>query len=175
MADFDQDEPEIVDEDRVVSLLTRFNDAFRHVVPRVMEEFGQEKADEFINGLRDKIERQVLNHVPLNPGYAAMKREQGLDPRILIATHQYLDSFVAERNDEAAAGTIEFRCGVARGIHQPSGLTYAQLARKHEFGDGQVPPRPHWRPQAAEFRVMGHQMARDLRSRIAQAIREEME
>lgn len=168
-------DPEIVDENRVVNILSRLGESYRSNVSRIMEAYGQELADEFIEGLRTKIENQAFNHTPLNPEYRQGKVNQRLDPRILIATHEYLDSFVAERDETAPAGTIQFRCGVRPGIHGPSGLRYSVLARVHEFGTSKVPSRPHWRPQAAEYRLRGREFAMTLRSRIAEAVRADLQ
>lgn len=170
---FPQGDPEILDEARVANLLSRLSASFRPVARQVMEEYGWELANEFIDGLKEKITEQSFPHTPLSPAYLASKRRKGLDQRVLIATQEYISSFVAERVDDAnEAGSIKFRCGVRDGIHSTSGMTYARLAKIHEYGKGNVPPRPHWRPQGLEYRLRGHEIARQMRHRIAMAVRD---
>lgn len=168
-------DPEIVNEDRVEGLISRFAESYRRNVPQVMAEFGEELSQEFVDSLREKILNQGFSHIPLNPAYLQSKIDRRLDPRILIATQEYLNSFVAERDEEADAGTIQFRCGVREGIHGPSGMTYKRLARVHEYGSGRIPARPHWRPHAAEFRTRAHQIALQLRARIAEAVKADLQ
>ena len=168
-------DPEIVNEERVVNLIGQFAESFRRNASQVMEDYGEEIANEFIEGLKTKLENQVFNHEPLSPSYRQSKIDRRLDPRILIATHEYIDSFVAERDENAAPGVIQFRCGVREGIHSSSGMTYSLLARVHEYGRGRVPARPHWRPQSMEFRLRGREFANTIRSRLAEAIRADLQ
>lgn len=93
------------------------------------------------------IEEQAYAWQPLKDSYREKKIERGLDPRILIATRDYLDKGIGswERN-----GLIFV--GPKPGRHAPSGLTYQHLARIHEFGTDTIPARPLWRPLIATMK-----------------------
>lgn len=93
--------------------------------------------------VKDVIERQLYDWKPLSPKYRRFKERHGLDPRILIATHDYLDGIGVRRLKDGSVYV-----GVKRRRHKPSGLMLERLARIHEFGtrNKRVPARPHWRP-----------------------------
>lgn len=76
------------------------------------------------------IEEQNFKRVPLTPGYIARKKRQGLDPRVLIATKQYLKSY---RHYRVAPRNWAVTCDL-------------QKMNRLEFGTGRMPKRPHWEP-----------------------------
>lgn len=161
---------EIVDEARVTALMQNFTRAFRETVPQVFAEFGEEKAKEFVDELKFKISAQLFNHIPLQRDYYLSKLRNGLDPRILIATGEYLDKITYERVEDDTSGVV-FRCGMAPGIHGSSGLQLAALQRMLEEGTSRMPARPHWHPMATIFRARSNEMGRDLRGRLATRVR----
>lgn len=170
---------EIVDEARVVSLMQRFGATFRSVVPVMFREYGEEKANQFLDEIKFKIAAQLFNHTKLADGTYDYKLKHGLDPRILIATSEYLNSFMVEELTHETEG-ITFRVGVARTTHGDSGLPMKLLQRFLEFGtirNGKVamPPRPHWRPQIISYQSRMSEMGREFRTRLAHRVAESMQ
>jgi hypothetical protein len=165
---------EIVNAERATALMSRFAQAFRQAVPELFVEFGEEKAQEFIDELKFKISSQLFNHHPLNYEYYLGKLKLRLDPRILIATGEYLNNMVVERIEDDTSG-VTFRCGMAAGIHQSSGLPLTTLQRYLEDGTSRMPARPHWRPQSMIFRARSNEMGRDFRNRLANKIRDSLQ
>jgi hypothetical protein len=87
-------------------------------------------ADETVRLVKEVVESQNFNAVPLSPTYALRKRKQGLDPRVLIATKNYLRSFGTKKLGEMNWGV---ECDVL-------------LAKRLEFGTSRMKPRMHWTP-----------------------------
>jgi hypothetical protein len=122
--------------------------------------------------LKDAIYKQRFGHHALNAAYLASKKRAGLDTRILIATRDYVRSIhvvkgtpigqISKRNKKIGnvkkllqetgkdflGDNVAYIVTVPDGIHKPSGLPYAFLARILEFGSEKrnIPPRPHWLP-----------------------------
>lgn len=114
-------------------------------------------AEEFAQALKSVIRKQLFDWKPLSPEYAKYKERKGLDPRILVATGDYVDAIGVHREETRTKGVI-YRVGFAPGaIHEPSGLPYNRLAHIHEFGvftgTAEIPARPHWRPTIARFKL----------------------
>ena len=79
--------------------------------------------------VREAIETQSLRLARLSDSWKTYKRRNNLDPRKLIASKDYLNSIrvgVGER-------------GYVVGTDKLYGLV-------HEYGFGNIPARPHWRP-----------------------------
>jgi hypothetical protein len=97
--------------------------------------------------LRASLRAQAFNWVPLSEKYKKYKAKHGLDPRMLIATGDYINAItVIQRAD----GTVEV--GLRDQIHLPSGLPVKTLMRIHEYGTSTIPARPWWRPTVSKFR-----------------------
>ncbi len=123
---------------------------------------GIQNAKDLVARARKVILYQEFNWFPLDPDYEQSKYENGLDTRIYIATRDYVDHGIGwyERNGCVYAGALE-------GTHIPSGLTYRQLARIHEFGTWTIPARPLWRPLLSMMMREGA----DFRKRYYRAVR----
>ena len=151
-----------------------FTNSFRQAAPEVMTEFAEEKAQEFVDELKFKISSQLFNHIPLSRDYYLSKLKNRLDPRILIATGEYLEGIISERVEGDTSGIV-FRCGMARGIHRSSGLPLTTLQRYLENGTSRMPARPHWHPESLAFIGRAHEMGNDFRNRLAVRIRTAMQ
>jgi hypothetical protein len=163
---------EIVNEARVTDLMDRFTRAFRAAVPQVFVEYGEQQAQAFVDELKFKITSQLFGHRPLSRDYYLFKLKNSLDPRILIATGDYLDGIMFERVDDTSG--VVFRCGMARRMHATSELPLATLQRFLEDGTDRMPARPHWRPQAAVFRGRAREIGNGLRTLLAQRVKADM-
>jgi hypothetical protein len=97
-------------------------------------EMSMEIAKAYKRRLRKNISQQLLPMAPLDRAYAAKKASKGLDPRILVATKEYLDSFQVVQEGTSASVS--------------SGNVHAQAL---EFGNAQQPARPHWMPTMMEM------------------------
>lgn len=109
----------------------------------------KEEGDALAAKLQLNLLQQSLPMKDLTESYARWKERKALDPRILIATGEYVNSIAARRK---AGGDI-VDVSVPDETHEPSGLSLKELGRIHEYGskryeiDGKgIPPRPHWRP-----------------------------
>lgn len=80
--------------------------------------------------LKQLIEGQGMGLAPLSASWADYKGKHGLDPRILIATGEYLDSFSVTR--------------IGGRTWQLSPKGQEQLAEWLEYGTADMPARPHW-------------------------------
>lgn len=105
--------------------------------------------------VKHRIESQLYHHEPLSPSYKRWKEKNHLDPRILIATGDYVNAIGVYAIRNKKNRFMAFGIGVPPGIHKPSGLTYDQLYRIHEFGvfSRNIPARPHWRPAWKDFLI----------------------
>lgn len=160
------------------NLMTTFINVFRNAAFQVPNQFCEEMANEFKDELQFRIASQSFGHRALNPAYRMGKVRARLDPRILIASGEYLNSFTVEdlsSREHREIHGIEgqgFVVGVRSGIHSGSGLPYRVLARVHEFGTSRVPARPHWRPMSAIYRRRSAELGHMLQERLATAVRE---
>jgi hypothetical protein len=76
---------------------------------------------------------------PLSHKYFRWKLKKGHDERILIQTGFYL------KNIQWWMTKTGVHVGVRNIQHPTAKMSLILLARIHEFGFGNVPPRPHWR------------------------------
>ena len=139
-------------------LLLDLDNAMDRAVAVVGEKFGLEIAKGFVKDLRAHIEHQIFHHAPLTADYADWKRKQNLDPRILIATGDYLDAMEAVKLSGGAG--VGMRPGHHVNHDGSAGPEYEDLADWLENGTkgkrrsdvrvsnerGGLPPRPHWQP-----------------------------
>lgn len=160
------------------NLMRTFINVFRNAAFQVPNQFCEEVANEFKDELQFRIASQAFGHRPLNPAYRMGKVRARLDPRILIATGEYLESFTVEdlssREHQERHG-IEgpgFVVGVRDGIHSGSRLPYRVMARIHEFGTSRIPARPHWRPMSAIYRRRSAELGRRLQVQLATNVRD---
>jgi hypothetical protein len=138
--------------------------------------------------LRLNLLQQSLPSVtnrPLNEKYANWKANQDppLDPRILIATGEYVNSIDARKVD-IFGDVVEVN--VPDETHESSGMNLRELAAVHEYGQRSfkdsgkgIPPRPHWRPtirwwkkrrleatQREIDRIVGERVFKKLKARL---------
>lgn len=91
-----------------------------------------------INGEMEDAKDQLKSHIesgsghltPLSANWSEYKARHGLDPRVLIATGEYLDSFTVSR--------------VGERTWMLSPVGHEELAGWLEYGTGDMPARPHW-------------------------------
>jgi hypothetical protein len=104
--------------------------------------------------IRDAIYRQVYTWRPLSSGYAEWKAANDLDPRILIATGEYVRAIKARPTE----GGVEV--GLPNNvIHASNGVNLRLLGIWLEYGtykpgttEWQMHPRPHFRPEVRRWR-----------------------
>lgn len=100
-------------------------------------------ADEAVKRVREVIMKQQFPNAFLSPGWAARKATRGLDPRVLMATKKYLDSYQVKK---VSSGVY--------GIEAEGELM--------EILENRPPARPHWSTVAEEMKARAPQMMKDL-------------
>lgn len=106
------------------------------VGPRI----ARKVAAKFLQRLVDFWYSQKFGLAPLNPGYVAHKESQGLDQRILIASHELISKMqifdVDKNNYVAGVSSTE--------VHTGTGVTLANIMQALEFGSPSqnIPSRP---------------------------------
>lgn len=118
---------------------------------RARDTFRRWASGEVINRAQDaiydemvKAKDELVQHIrsgdlplaPLTEKYEEYKERHGLDPRILIATSQYINSFDVRR---VGTRTWELR---PYGSH--GDISNEELGQLLEYGSSTMPPRPHW-------------------------------
>ena len=114
---------------------------------RIEKGYERRMAEYIADYLRKGILRQKWKNrwAPLNEKYRRYKLRKGLDTRILLAYHYYINSITAYRSgNDWVVGTKPFQ------KHPKTGLPMEKLARFLEFGTRKMPARPHWRPAFLE-------------------------
>jgi len=113
------------------------------------------------------IKDKQADFEPLSPEYAAWKKRTDADPRELMATREYVNSFTYEQ-----VGPFMFRVGVPADAVHASGVPMPMLMRFMEHGtsDG-VPARPHWRVARQRARIELLRALKDLESRNRKQLR----
>jgi len=130
---------------------------------------GRDLAEEFADDLRALITRQLIAWVPLTKGYARRKRMLGQDPRILIATGNYVNSIRAIQQGDGS-----WVVGIpATPLRSGSKYTLKDLARWLEYGTHRMPARPHWRPAQAMWRTKLLQIKRRLQFNMVRELRKQ--
>lgn len=121
-----------------------FFSAFRRDVLLLANKTTRKFAKEAEKEAKAIIRKQKFNWKPLKEGYRKAKIKARLDPRILMATKEFVNKGIGRWEHK---GFIFV--GPKPGIHTPSGLTYQHIARVFEFGTQTMPARPLWRPLLA--------------------------
>ena len=115
---------------------------------RHIEKGYEKKMAEYIaEYLRKGIFRQKWKSrwKPLSEKYHGYKLRKGLDTRILLAYHYYVNSITAYRSgSDWVVGIKPFQ------KHPKTGIAMEKLAKFLEFGTRKMPARPHWRPAFKE-------------------------
>lgn len=133
------------------------------VVTATVEQIAQGAVAEAQRIIKDK----QADFEPLSSEYAAWKKRTDADPRELIASGEYVNSFTYEQT-----GVFMFRVGVPAEAVHASGIPMPQLMRYMEHGtsDG-VPARPHWRIVRQRARIELLRALKDLESRNRKQLR----
>lgn len=160
------------------------DDTIRDVGEREGRQIATRICNDFREDLVRHIEHQLFDHAELSAAYLRYKQRAGLDERILIATHEYLDHIQVQETDNGVG------VGVTEGNHSGSNLEYDLLADYLEYGTGTrrrsgreadndpggtgMPPRPHWRPMVQRWEAKVEQLRPDIENRMNEAMIEEM-
>jgi len=138
----------------------KLNDMLSKQIRQAVKQEVHNIAQEFHDDLVGKIERQEFHHIPLKPGYREAKIKAGLDPRILIATGDYISGIQVE---DTLRGTA---VGLSNTAMHNSGLTFSRIGKVHEYGVNHIPARPHWRPTVEIFRRRRYEFERRIKKLI---------
>jgi len=122
-----------------LSGLSVFNEELKLLINDENEKF----ATTILDIVKNAIKSQKFKWKKLSAKYLEYKKKSGLDTRIYVATGDYLDSIGLY-----TIGNFYYIGPRPNGKHR-SGLSYNFLARIHEFGYGNNPPRPLWRPASS--------------------------
>ena len=126
------------------------------------EDIAKRMAEEAV----EILDEQAYAWKPLKEAYVDKKIRVGLDPRILIATGFYQRHITWGKRPN---GTIWV--GVEDVEHPDADMSLVRLARIHEFGLGNVPARPLWRPLLSKYVRESPQFGTKYRKAIEQAVR----
>ena len=135
-------------------------------------------AQSFLIRIKEVIEGQKYNWVPLKDAYKKQKIKQQLDPRILIRTGEYVESIYIEKtevkpDEDSPEGLIlSFSIRLPDKEHEESGINLQLLARIMEYGSFKrnIPPRPHWRPVIEEFILAEELYSREIETDVLDAV-----
>jgi hypothetical protein len=158
----------------VDDFITDLDNVVDRTVSVIGERYGMDIAKSFIKDIRAHIEHQIFHHAPLTAAYADWKRKQNLDPRILIATGDYLDAIEAIPLDGGAG--VGMRAGRHRNEDGSAGPEFDDLADWLENGTkgrrlsalrvnnelGGIPPRPHWQPMIERWTAKVAQLGQSM-------------
>lgn len=101
----------------------------------------EDLANSVVKEMVEVIEKQKFRVKKLSPFYAKYKALKKQDPRIFIATGEYLSSIKAKKIKDGS-----FECGPdAEMTHTDAKVTMDVLQRIHEYGTSKIPARPIWR------------------------------
>lgn len=114
---------------------------------KIISDELKDSAEDIAETVRTIILKQQYKWVPLSERYLAWKKKKKLDQRILIATHEYVNSIQAIPKEKKGK-TVAWSVGPGHPdtIHKPSKMRLHDLARLLEYGTRRMPARPHWRP-----------------------------
>ena len=163
----------IPDFSRVAEVLAQ---TAQRVAEKEIAVFAQEERDGFVQ----EIEEQRFpdfDASPLSPKYRARKISQGLDPRVMIRTRNYIDHIrVFRRQDPRRRVTFHVgfhkRERVRDDKGRPLPFLLRHLAQVHEEGSNRlnIPRRRHWRPH---YEAMRGRASR-VRARVRASVRARM-
>ncbi len=88
--------------------------------------------------ISNNIEIQSYGHEPLSLAWSNYKLDNSLDPRILIATGEYVKNIQARKNEKG-----DWSAGLPNELHE-SGVNFQDLWSWLEFGTDKMVARPHF-------------------------------
>lgn len=116
---------------------------FKKLLQAAATEVVHEAAEDYKKEVVDMIENQTGAWAPLSPVWTAKKKVFNFDPRILIATRAYVDSFATDLGP--LRGSVLGMWVLGRWIeYGTDGIP--NFAAPAEKGAGRMPPRPHLIP-----------------------------
>lgn len=153
--------PHVPDFHKVVQIVS--HNANRIALTQI-QGFASTSAQRFKRRILDQ-DFESFNATPLSPKYAARKAAAGLDPRIMVATRNYVEHIEVAPPQQLEGGAklvyIGFRKdaqvrdmdGKVVPIHVGDITGLRALALVQEKGSEKVgiPPRAHWEPERARI------------------------
>ncbi len=127
------------------------------------EKWSKQIAKEAKRIIRD----QEFKWKPLSEAYADYKDRVGLDPRILMATRDYVNNGIGWWKKGK-----RINVGPKPGFHEPSGLPYQLLGKWLEFGTERMPARQVWRPLLSRIIQRSKTFRKEYRAAVARAVRD---
>lgn len=122
----------------------------KEFTPNIKEKvrgFDKFVAQKMAEEVKSVIKEQKEAWPPLNPYYKKRKVKAGYDPRMLIATGQYLSSITVYRSNNVwVVGTKPFRQHMGSKLNKGKMVPMSKLALWLEYGTSKMPARPHFRP-----------------------------
>jgi hypothetical protein len=118
----------------------------------------------------------------LSASWQTRKEKKGLDPRLLIASGDYLRGIVVRRKVDPDRKNVSYMVTLAKRSHRGTNLSLQRLAEIHEFGTSsytvpffgdkkhlvqiQIPARPHWRPAYQQMVEQAKKIGSDATARM---------
>lgn len=149
------------------TLPKNFFSAFNKDVQVLANQTSRKFAQDAVASVKKAIRNQEFNWKPLSPAYKKFKERKALDERIYVATKEYLNKGIGWWESQG-----KVFAGPKNGIHKPSGLTYRQLSRIHEFGTWTIPARPLWRPVLSKLLAKRKMYRKEYQKGVERAFRE---
>lgn len=148
---------------------------------RIVKEIAEDAAEE----VRERIENQTYNHIPLSKKYLKWKDYWGLDTRILIRTGTYVEGIkVVEVQYPRGVG---YRVGFEEDAHTPlldskgriisddGGPLLTVLAKWLEYGTRNMPARPHFMPVYRDIITSIKAIKKKMRTGIEKELKKRLE
>ena len=129
----------------------------------LLEKRLREIGEQIDEKIKQNVEGQDIYLAPLAAEYLARKIRQGLDSRILIATHDWLDN-IQVLDVVKDGNSLVVTVGSQYSAHE-SGLSYAALTQYIEYGTERQPERPI-------FHLTWHEMKDDVRESVMRGVEE---
>lgn len=162
-----------------------FKDMWEPTVLKVNRRIVKSVAEDAVQEVKERIENQTYNHIPLNRKYLKWKDKWGLDTRILIRTGTYVDSIkVVEIQYPRGIG---YRVGFEKDAHTPlldskgrivsedGGPYLTVLSKWLEYGTRNMPARPHFMPVYRDIRTSIIAIKKKIRVGIEKELKERLE
>lgn len=151
-------------------------DKFRELLEEVPTDvvFGifEEEAQKLAKGVVAEINSQPFWWEPLNPKYKARKERAGLNPDMLKATEDYVQS-IGIQEVKRGKKSFSIRIGVPNRRHMDAEVNLNDLGRIHEFGTKTIPARPHWGPVMQRWKTHSGELMSRVRGRVSKRLQKE--
>lgn len=117
---------------------------------------------------------EAFREYPLTEDWLKTKRNLGLDRRVLMATHHYVNSICVIKHSPTSFEVNVPKDARAWDVHrQPIKLSLRALGAIHEYGSAasNIPPRPHWRVIIREATRRAPRVADRIVGKVRQELR----